>query len=128
MRVRFLDWKRHSPDEPVDVKNISYSPDEKYAIVEVYSRELFLAVDVLIKTDNLVTARVRKELWYNIEPELVKFDIDWDCINYGFCKLTMWAMERNEFKTQRIYFDADLYKKMYEEKHGVPYAGNKTFD
>ncbi len=113
----------------MDSPNISLSPGGDYAVIEIFHNELFIAVNVLFcDQESLSGEYVDHFLYFDDKPMLMRFTTDWNNIKYGFGKLVLWAPEKaNEFggsfdKTvKRFYFDWDLYKRSYEELHGVPF-------
>ena len=128
MKVKVLNSKAITSDEFVNIHDFWVSPDERYAIIEVYVDELFLVVEVILNSEDSMTVRTIRERWHMNEPDIFRYKVDWSCMKYGFCKLDTRSMESDETKTERFYFDPDLYKRTYEEMHGVPYSGNKTFE
>lgn len=115
-------------DENLEKTRISIDPEKRYAVLEVFRKELFVAVKInSMNGDILDCEYVDKFAWWNDFTMLTDFCVNWDCIEYGFCKLTMWAPElANEYggyfdhTAKRFYFDWELYKKRYEELNGVP--------
>ena len=106
---------------------VSLENQKRYAVIEVHKNEVYVAVDVIRTDGNKLTAEYVDDFqcWDDI-PMLMSFSVDWSCIGYGFCKLIQWAPEKvNEFggsfshTAKRFYFDAELYSKCCEEKHGV---------
>lgn len=110
-----------------------YMEDQKrYAVIEVYNNELYIAANVISADDEKIVAEYLDAFqWWDDIPMMMLFSIDWSCIGYGFCKLIQWAPEMaNVFggsfshTAKRFYFDADIYKKRYEEKNAVPCRKN----
>ena len=111
-----------------DVPNVFMEPEHRYAVVEVFHNELYVAVKIISnENDLLICEYVDHYSEFDDEVMLKKFSVDWECIKYGFCKLILWAPEMAaEFggsfdKTvKRFYFDWELYTTHYEEVHGSP--------
>lgn len=111
-----------------DVTNISMDPEHRYAVLEIYPKELFAAVKVISdEGDLLICQYVAHYASYNDDPVLMKYIVNWDCMKYGFCKLILWAPEMSQqlggrsYRTvKRFYFDWELYKTDYEKRYGVP--------
>lgn len=53
MKVKVLNSKAITSDEFVNIHDFWVSPDERYAIIEVYVDELFLAVEVILKSEDM---------------------------------------------------------------------------
>ena len=105
---------------------VSVDPKRQYAVVEI-SPQKFLALHITSWDDRLLTGEyVDHFFWDDDTPELRSFTVDWNYIQYGFCKLILWAPERrNEnggqsaHTVKRFYFDRELYKERYEEINGI---------
>jgi len=119
--------------EAVDTRNALrtwVSPDERFAVAEVFGSGYFAAGEIVAFQKELqqMTLRCIDELRVDFdEPELYSCDVSWSTMPYGFCKLRRLRYETLEERTFRIYFDPELYKAKYEELNGVPYEGNKKF-
>ena len=126
MKVQIKNMKkglRYNLSDIIEAYRVYTDPSSKYAVIEVYQNELFVAV--IIEEDNqniLVGKYVDHYSRYNDVPMLLKFTVSWDCIKYGFCKLILWAPEEGYFDqtVARFYFDWQLYKESYEAINGVP--------
>ena len=111
--------------EPV---SLSVDPSGRYAVAELYAGELFVAARILSRTENeLVCDYVNYYSCFNDVPMLMKFTVNWDCLQWGFAKLERWAPELAaendgffDATVKRFYFDWELYKRCYQERHGVP--------
>lgn len=106
---------------------ISADPEGRYAVLELFPSELFVAAEILRREDGEMRCRyVNHFFWQDDVPMLLKFSVDWSCLRYGFCKLDLWAPEApgpdGSFSrtVKRFYFNWELYKACYEEIHGVP--------
>ena len=111
-----------------EVSNLSMDAEKRYAVAEIFKNELYIAFKIIsIDDENVVGEYFDYYACMEDAVMLMSFSVDWNCINYGFCKLIMWAPEmENEFggyfdhTAKRFYFDWELYKKCYEEINGVP--------
>ena len=111
--------------EPV---SFSEDPTGRYAVAELFANEFFAAVRILLRGEReLLCEYVDGYSYQDFIPMLLKFSVQWDCIRYGFCKLTLWAPEAPESRdgifertVKRFYFDRELYRKCREEINGVP--------
>ena len=114
--------------DTLDVSSVSMDSEHKYAVAEVFRNELYIAVKIIAYENDIL-------IWEYVDHYsdsddcvmLMKYYVDWECIKYGFCKLILWAPEMAakwngsfEKTVKRFYFDWELYKRSYEEKHGVP--------
>ena len=130
MRVRIRNLKPGLIFSGVDTfenVTVSMDPERRYAVAEVYPVELFVAVKILSLEDGLLDGDYLDHYSFSPEPMLMKFTADWGSMEYGFCKLRLWAPElANEFggaferTVRRFYFDWDRYTARYQEQCGVP--------
>lgn len=131
MKVKINNLKNkalHLNSDIIDATNVFLDPECQNAVFEVARNELFVAVRIISRDNELLVGEyVNHYVYSNDVPMLFKFTVDWECIKYGFCKLNLWAPElANEFggcfdKTvKRFYFDWDRYKTCYEEINGIP--------
>ena len=103
-------------------------PSGKYAVAEVFRKELYIAIVIESAADDLLVGKyVDHYSSFNDTPMLMTFSVDWSCIGFGFCKLRLWAPELAnehggffEHTAARFYFDWELYKSSYERINGVP--------
>ena len=121
-------FTRDEIEAALNAEKIFMEPQKRYAVIEVYKKELYIAVNVLNIDDEKIVVEYFDYFRWEIDiPMLMSFSVDWSCIDYGFCKLIQWAPEMyNQFggtfshTAKRFYFDVELYKKCYEEENGVP--------
>ena len=125
--------ENHNLEATTKYENISFSPDEQYAVVTLCHNEVFIAVAVLENDSDVMTCRyIDHFIVFDEIPMLRKYYVDWGFADYGFCKLIQWAPElANNFNgsfsstLHRFYFDRALYEQKYEELNGVPYKKRK---
>ena len=111
-----------------DAESVSFDLEKRYAVAELYKKELFIALKVISDKNDILTGEYADHYTSSdAEAMLTKYSVDWGNIKYGFCKLELWAPElANKFggsfsKTvKRFYFDFELYKTKYEKINGVP--------
>ena len=111
----------------VSRSSIYFGPDNKYAVIRITGKGLFVAVKTVEETaEELRCIYIDHYTYFTDEPMLQKLWVDWACARYGFCKLILWAPELvNEFggffetTLHRFYFDRELYEKKREELHGT---------
>ncbi|MBQ7547170.1 MAG: hypothetical protein IJT41_09430 [Clostridia bacterium] len=126
MKVQIKNIKKsilRNPDGIAEAHSISTDPSSKYAVIEVFRNELYVAVKIEeYNRDILIGEYVDSYSRCNDIPMLLRFKVSWDCIQYGFCKLLLWAPENCVYEktVARFYFDWNLYKKSYEAINGVP--------
>ena len=82
MKVKVLNSKAITSDEFVNIHDFWVSPDERYAIIEVYVDELFLVVEVILNSEDSMTVRTIRERWHMNEPDIFRYKVDWSCVNY----------------------------------------------
>ena len=112
--------------ELFDAVSISEDPEGRYAVAELYANELFVALRVTGRDGDRIAGEYIDHFSYSDDvPMLLKFSVSWDCIPYGFCKLSLWAPEMAshfdgsfEKTVKRFYFDRALYEAKREELHG----------
>ncbi len=112
----------------VDLRDISFSPDRRFAVAKLHYGTLFIAVRVDEEESTSLSGEYVDCFSYALDdPMLTKLWIEWDCIAYGFCKLVLWAPEKaNEFggsferTLHRFYFDRNLYERKKNELHPAP--------
>ncbi len=107
---------------------VSMDSEKRYAVAEIYKNETYVALNIISVDDDILVGEYVDRFEYPEDdtPMLMDFTVSWNCIKYGFCKLIMWAPELvNRYgnfshTAKRFYFDWELYKKSYEDIHGVP--------
>ena len=105
---------------------VSFSPDGRYAVLEIRPGELFAAFFVEETEGDTVRGRYAGYAWIDGDGlYLRKTWIEWEWIEYGFCKLRLWAPEEKpvqpgvfERTVARFWFDRELYEKKKQELHG----------
>ena len=106
---------------------VSTDPEQRYAVAEKRGG-LFVAFRLSSCDGESMTGEYLNHYRYDYSdiPMLQGITADWSCIEYGFCKLNLFAPEMvNEFggsfdKTLcRFYFDWERYKICYEKINGV---------
>lgn len=98
-----------------DAVSVSTDPEGRYVVAEVAPRK-YVAIRITACSDECLGGEyVDHYVWDDDTPELKSFSIDWSCIQFGFCKLRLWAPERvKEFgghfdiTLKRFYFDREL--------------------
>ena len=129
MKVQIKNLKKgiiNNTADVIEAYRVYTDPSSKYAVIEVYQNELFVAVIIEeYDHDLLVGKYVDHYSRFNDVPMLLKFKVSWDHIQYGFCKLLLWAPEDPavgyfERTVARFYFDWQRYKESYEAINGVP--------
>lgn len=124
MKVKINNWKSvYNKNEFNEVDNIWVSPDEKYMIIEWYKSELYVFATIKNKTENGYEGDFIETYFpHYMTIDLRMHSADWSCMNYGFCKLTLFELESGFNGTEkRFFFDRKLYAKMYELETGRPY-------
>ena len=104
----------------------SFSPDRRFAVLELRKGRLFAAVRVETADEGELRGEYADHYLFNDDdPILKKLWIEWDCIGWGFCKLVLWAPERAaefggcpEHTLHRFYFDRALYERSRKKLHG----------
>lgn len=96
--------------------SVSMDPQRRYAVTEVFTEELFIFVKVIsVDETELKGVYLDHYLCTYATPMLMRFSVNWEHADAGFCKLRLWAPELvNEFggsfeKTvKRFRFDDKL--------------------
>lgn len=104
-------------DKYISVSKIWDSPDKKYAVLELFKREVYVAVKVDEISDAGVSCtyvdRYEDWDWY---CDYKSYSVEW-WLQYGFAKLHCFAMESGfDGTVKRFYFDKKLYLQKYHEK------------
>ena len=132
MRVHIINMDKNiiygSERDTFDAYSVSFDPEKRYAVIELFANELFIAAKVTAIEDDLLTAEyVNYYRGSGDNPSLEKYTVYWSTIKYGFCKLDLFAPEQAyrfdgffSGTVARFYFDWDLYVRCYEELNGVP--------
>ena len=131
MQVRIADMPRGivcADREIFDAYSVSLDPTQRYAVAEIFRNELFVAFRVSTREETSMAGEYVDHFSYSDDtPMLLKFTVEWGCIEYGFCKLNLWAPEmirefggRFDRTVKRFYFDWELYRASYERINGVP--------
>lgn len=131
MKIRILNFE-HKYNNPDGVDSIKewISPDEKYAIVEVFYPENFVAgkIEKLdMEKGEMTLYRIDELCTDTDDVDLRFYSVDWSDMPNGFFKLRSRSVESYKVKSYRFYFDPELYKQKYKELNGVEYSGNKKF-
>lgn len=110
-----------------EVSDISMDSDKRYAVAEIFKNEVYVGLRIKSIDDDILVGEYVDQFQCWEDTILMQFFVDWSCIEYGFCKLNMWAPElankhggHFDHTAKRFYFDWELYKKRYEETNGVP--------
>lgn len=131
MKVKILNIDNRifrNSSESFNAIQVSVDPKHQYAVVEIIPQKL-VALHITSWDDGLLTGEyVDHFFWDDDTPEIRSFTVDWNYIQYGFCKLILWAPERinenggqSSHTVKRFYFDCELYKERYEEINGIAY-------
>ena len=105
------------------------SPDQRFAVAELFPGELFVAGKLLsLGREDMVLEFLGTFSDPSDTPELKKYEVDWSCLPYGFIKFQCSYPETLTSRSERCYFDRDLYRKMYQKCNGIPYSGHKFPD
>ncbi len=110
---------------PYEAYGVSLDPEGKYAVAELFRNELFVALTVTSRDEEMLTGEYAGHFSFDNDiPTLLCFSVDWTYIGYGFCKLVLWAPEEiggiHSGTVRRFWFDRALYRARYEELNGVP--------
>lgn len=106
--------------EPLDARSVSTDPEGRVAVIELTPNELFVAGRVLRREEELLVVDYVDDYLYPDSdlPMLMEFSVAWDCLQFGFCKLRLWALELPgerggvfEHTVKRFWFDRALYEK-----------------
>lgn len=109
-------------EDTFEAHRVSMDPEGRYAVVEPGFGHLFIGVRIVsCENNHLVGEYV--DYWYDPGtdvPMLYGYSVSWDCIQFGFCKLVLFAPEIDllEKTMHRIYFDRELYEKSVQSLHG----------
>lgn len=109
MKVKILNWNSlHNRDGYIDIANMWISPDGMYAIIERFRAELFVSVRIIENsTDGYICDFIKEYFPYYRSIDARFYEVDWDCMKYGFCKLLRFDMESGFFGTERrFYFES----------------------
>ena len=106
-------------DGYISVPEIWYSPDGKYAVVELFRGEVYVAVRVQEVNETwLICAYVDRYEDWNVEVDFRGYSVEW-WLSCGFAKLHCFGMESGFAGTvKRFYFDRQLYEKKCRGKSG----------
>lgn len=138
IQISGLDERTFGSDtKTFDARFVSVEPDKKYAVVQdPFYR--YIAMRITSRGDDMMTGEYVDHCYGYIDEDecmLRKYEVEWGCLCYGFCKLRLWAPDMIErfggsyTKTvKRFYFDKALYKEKYEELHGVPCEKERVKD
>ena len=78
----------------IEAYKVFIDPGHKYAVVEVYHDELFIAIKIVSDERDLLAGEYVDHVIESIDvPMLHKYQVSWETIEYGFCKLILWAPE-----------------------------------
>lgn len=132
MKVRIFNWDSSCNEnrQYFDVREVWLSPDKKYAVIEIWKDELFVFGKMIEENEEIISLDYIDSFpgYFLEEIDYRNFWVEWDCMQYGFCKLVCAEMESGRMhRAKRFYFDSDLYKQMYEKENKVTYKGNKKF-
>ena len=132
MKARIINWNSNCNEiHPYfDVKEAWHSPDNKYVVVEIWKDELFVFGKLIEENDEMISLDYIDSFsgYFLEEIDYRRYWVEWDCMQYGFCKLVCAEMESGRMhRAKRFYFDPELYKQKYEEENKVSYKGNKKF-
>jgi len=132
MKVKIKGWNtfynsNHEYHEPWQVWT---SPDCQYVVLELWTFRLYVFGKIIKEDGQITTVQYIDSVSGNFidaESDIKTMSVDWDMMSYGFCKLCCYEIDFNQTKTKRLYYDPELYKRKYQELHGVPYQGEKQF-
>ena len=131
MKIRIINPQAAGSAEEIlfEADSVSADPGGRYAVAKA-GYGLYLAFRITSRSGDTVTGEYVNHFRYDLDddiPMLRSITVDWNCIEYGFCKLDLFAPEMvNEFggsfdKTIcRFYFDWERYRTCYEKNNGVP--------
>lgn len=131
MRIKVNNLKKGIPRGDTDTfeaLSVSKDPEGRYAVVKIQFRGIYFAIKIISEDDDMLIGEyVGHYVSYSDDPMLMRYQMDWGCIYFGFAKIVLWAPEMAnkwngsfEKTVKRFYFDWELYKKSYEKQHGVP--------
>lgn len=132
VKVRINNWNSiyNENRSHFDVKQAWYSPDKKYAVLEIWTDELFVFGKLIDENEEIISLDYIDSFsgYFLDEVDFRTFWVEWGCMQYGFCKLVCRELESGRMhRAKRFYFDPELYKQKYEEENKVPYKRNKKF-
>ena len=105
--------------EPWESREVTFSDDRAWAVAR--RGDDFYALRVVSAEEDLVRGELT-DCFFGEDDALrfITFYVDWDCEPYGFCKVYVYDPEGdNPFRTKRLWFDRELYKRKKEELHGA---------
>lgn len=132
MKVKINNLKEgivRGDDDTFEAISFSKDPTGRYAVVNIRYKEIYFAIKIISEDDDMIIGEyVDHYETYSDDLMLMSYHVEWGCIDWGFAKLVLWAPEMAdkwngffEHTVHRFYFDWELYKRSYGEKHGVPY-------
>ena len=121
-RVKIKGWMKCpykiKDDKYIEVPEIWYSPEQQYAVLELFKKEVYVAVKVdNIDENGLICSYVDRYEDWDCCGDLKSYSVEW-WLKYGFAKLHCSAMESGFDGTiKRFYFDKKLYLKKCREEN-----------